>query len=142
PPDDIAGGEVLTPARVLVRRFGLQPVLDEGHMVAPDLRLVGVGGGDLEEELEVLGQAESGSTFGNRQAQRAEPGFCPPPYLGVREGVRLLVLHGIRRDPRDDRREAGPQLVQGGHATTCSSFSRWACRDAATSPLSRTPARR
>jgi hypothetical protein len=83
--DDRAAGYLPAPVLVLVGGMGLEPVLHERNVVAPDLRLVGVGGGEVRQESEELSHARPGTALRLRQAQRAEAGRREPANLVIRQ---------------------------------------------------------
>jgi hypothetical protein len=81
---DRAASYLPAPVLVLAVWLGLEPVLHERDVVAPDLRLVGVGGGKVRQESEELSHARPAAALRLGQAQRT--------VAGRREPANLVIL--------------------------------------------------
>ena len=95
-----------------------QAVLDEGEVIAPDLRLVGVSFAEPHQEVEQLGDARAHAAVLNGKAQRAEALLLEAAHFVEGQLTVLFPALGCGSD-------LGEEGVEAAHALTSSRAARF-----------------
>ncbi len=104
-PDDGAVGDRLLPFPMLVGPGLPHQPLDHAEMIAQDMRHVGVGLAETDDDLEQLPDRAAGAAGFGGQSERAKPGFSDEIDLWERKGALTLAVAGALSDPVEKRVE-------------------------------------
>ncbi|MCY1233393.1 hypothetical protein D9M72_459330 [compost metagenome] len=91
--------------------MGVEAVFDEGEVTAQGLRDVRVGLGQLDQQLDQLGQRGSGATVLPGYTHGAETGLLEPADGLVGQAAGALALQCALGDAGEDRTEAGGERL-------------------------------
>jgi hypothetical protein len=112
--DDLALAEARQPDCARFRVGIAQPVLDDGDMAAEEMRDIGVGCGQLDQEAQESGMVEPVAAEFHRHPQRAEALLLEPADLLEGQAALMLARHRALGDPREDRPEQARHRLEIG----------------------------
>lgn len=109
--DRLPGRDATEPEAAPTGICGIQDILREAEMRPQRIGDIGVGRREFDQQAEEFGQADAEASVSLRHAQGGETSLLQPTDLSMRQPVVAFPLDRRSGDPREDRPEAGRQLL-------------------------------